>query len=97
MFWVKVHECLIRLLRINKFSINLSLYKERFKKATLLPTKTVICVNYRWLNTPNLLPSSQIILNIKCLQPLGCQQPKFCTVKHVNKVYCNYNDVPEQW
>lgn len=65
MFRVNVHECLIRLLRINQLTINPCLYKERFNKGTLLLTKTVILYKSSVAEYSHLLPTAQIILNVK--------------------------------
>lgn len=73
MFCLNVRQCLIRLLRINKLAINLCLYKERFNKATLLSTKTTALYKSLVAEYPHLLPTSQIILNVKILMAVWLQ------------------------
>lgn len=73
MFWVNVQECLIRLLRINKLAINLCSYKERFNKDSVLSTKTIILYKSLIAEYPNLLPTSQIILNVEMFTAVWLQ------------------------
>lgn len=86
-FWVNVHECLIRLLSISKLTINLCLYKESFYKATILSTKTKIVYKSLVAEYPHLLPTSQIILNVKTpCGSLGVNNPKSALQSRLTKL-----------